>query len=89
MNIDMSVRTRNTLTKAEIAIRQVPEVYRNELCKSLAERFEKPLDYNFKHDNMVVIDAFHKVSILYDKLCEVEQKDFRMAFPEVSKQFAA
>lgn len=89
MNIDMSVRTRNTLTKAEIAIRRVPDIYRKQLCRSLIERFEKPLNYNFKHDNTAVKSAFSQVSILYDKLCEVEQEDFRMAFPEVSKQFSA
>lgn len=89
MNIDMSVRTRNTLTKAELAIRRVPEVYRKQLCGFLAEKFERPLDYSLKHDNMAVIDAFRQVSILYDKLCEVEKTEFRIAFSEVSKQFAA
>lgn len=88
MNIDISVNVRNTMVEAEKAIKRVPEVYRNELCKSLTDRFENPKNHIFHHSDMSVIGAFQRVSGLHDKLCEFDQKVFQKLFSGMIKQIA-
>ncbi|MBO5478502.1 MAG: hypothetical protein J6A04_02145 [Clostridia bacterium] len=89
MNIEISIKTRNTLTDAEKAIRRVPEVYRKELCNFLKDKFENPQTYLFRHTNSAVIDSFHEVSKLYSKLCDTDKEQFKKSFSKIARQFGA
>lgn len=87
MQNDISIKTRNTLTQVECIIRKVPERYRKDLCKSVVHMMENPLDYHFQAPDFCIIDPFHKICYLYNRLCEAEQESFCANFLEVAKQF--
>ena len=86
MQNDISIKTRNTLTQVECIIRKVPERYRKDLCKSVVHMMENPLDYHFQAPDFCIIDPFHEICRLYNRL-EAEQESFFANFPEVAKQF--
>lgn len=89
MQNDISIKTRNTLTQVECIIRKVPERYRKDLCESVTNMMkeENTLDYHFQAPDFCIIDPFHEICGLYNRLCEAEQESFFANFPEVAKQF--
>lgn len=88
MNLCTSMKTRNTLTEVEKIIRQVPEVYRKELCLSLKDHFCDPLSF-FHPSDCAIVRPFHKATELYHALCDEDKKEFREYFSEIANQFGA
>jgi hypothetical protein len=81
----ITIKTKNALIESKKALSKVPMRYRVELCELLEEKFANPHTFVFRHSNYKVVIAFHTIFELYDKLCDEDKDQFRIAFTSLSE----